>query len=382
MARPRRIGVVGGLVLAATVALGAPASTNAESVLWTLVASPLAATTGVATTFTLTATNEDPLAALQSSSEIGCVVVNVPANFSIASVGVTGSNAGGSWVASRVGNTVRVQAGSGGDRLALLQWVRFTVRATALNAGSLTWASRAYRDQGCGGTGALLGVPPIVVVSGPAVTPSPVPTPTPAPTPPPTPVPTPVPTLRPTPTPTVIVPLPTPSLPIPSLPIPSQPLPSGSPLPSVAPTGPPEATPLPVPSGSAGPGSSGGATPLASATAEPSASPGTTGGPGTPSTGGSGSGGTADPGNGDPESRLPSIRFDERRLDLGGATVGLFAGVEIWAVPAATIALPGLLVLIWVALQSVGAIAWIPAVRRLQDEDGRPRRARSRTPAP
>ena len=384
MHQPSRARVAGGLVLAAALALGAPPSTSAESLLWTLVASPLAATIGTARTFTLTATNEDPLAALQSSSEIGCVVVTVPANFSIASLSVTGSSAGGSWVASRVGNTVTVQAGSGGDRLELSQWVRFQVRATALNAASLAWASRAYRDQGCSGAGALLGVPPIVVVAGPAVTPSP------EPTPPPTPAPTPVPTPPPTPTPKPIVPLPTPSLPVPSLPIPSlpipslplptNPLPSNSASPSASPrsspgaTGPPTSSSFPVP----GP-SDGGPTPSASATADPSVGSGAAGGPGSSATGGSGSGGSAGQG-GDPESRLPSIRFDERRLDLGGASVGLFAGVEIWAVPAATIALPGLLVLIWVALQAAGAIAWIPAVRRLRGKDDPSRRRMARTP--
>jgi len=39
-------------------------------------------------------------------------------------------------------------------------------------------------------------------------------------------------------------------------------------------------------------------------------------------------------------------------------------------VPAATIAVPGLLVILWVAIQALGAIAWMPAVRRLQREDG------------
>ena len=79
--------------------------------------------------------------------------------------------------------------------------------------------------------------------------------------------------------------------------------------------------------------------------------------------------GSASTGGGDPEGGLPTVRFDERRLDLAGASIGLFSGVEIWAVPAATIAVPGLLVLIWVALQAAGAIAWMPAVRRLQGRD-------------
>ena len=70
--------------------------------------------------------------------------------------------------------------------------------------------------------------------------------------------------------------------------------------------------------------------------------------------------------------RGPTIRFDEGRLDLAGASVGLLGGVEIWAVPAATIAVPGVLVLLWVAIQAIGAAVWMPAVRRLQSGD-RPR---------
>ncbi|HEX2141211.1 MAG TPA: hypothetical protein VHK28_02885, partial [Candidatus Limnocylindria bacterium] len=183
---------------AATVALAlaclVPIGSARAAVLWTLVASPLAVSTGVPTTFTLTATNEDPLAALLSEAEIGCVVVDVPANFSVHDATVTGSNSGGSWDAKLTGNRVKVRAGSGGDRLELLGWVRFTIDATALSAGSLTWAAKAYRDQDCEGSTSLLGVPPVVAVSGPAVTPTPQPTvaasPTPQPTTPATPGPT------------------------------------------------------------------------------------------------------------------------------------------------------------------------------------------------
>ena len=372
-------------IVATMLALVTPASASAESSLWTLVASPLTATTGVQQTFTLTATNEDPLAALLSSSEIGCVIVNVPTNFVVAGVAVTGSNAGSSWVASRAGNQVTVQAGSGGDRLALLQWVRFTVRATPMSTGSLAWSARAYRDQGCGGSGALLGVPPVVVVTAPAPTPSPPPTLAPTPTP--TPTPTPAPT--PTPTPTPIVPLPTPSasLPLPSLPLPSLPLPSlpppTDPPPSASasvgasPTASEGATPPPSPlAGTASGGSDDGRGPTASGGAIPSGAPGTDGAPAAPSFGGS-----PDSGRGDrPASLASSVRFDEERLDLRGGSVGLFAGVEIWAVPAATMAVPGLLVLIWVALQAAGAIAWMPAVRRLQGEEDPRRRSGSGTP--
>lgn len=214
------------------------------------------------------------------------------------------------------------------------------------------------------------------------------PTPTPAPTPtaPPTPTATPAPTATPTATPIVPVPTPSASLPLPSIPLPSHPGPS-LPLPSLPqPSGTASATASPnaSPGATASPTSSaadafgrpgGGPTPSAPAGGAPSSGSGTGGGGGgsseAPSTGGS-----TTTGGGDPESRLPSIGFDQRRIDLSGASVGLFAGIEIWAVPAATIALPGLLVLLWVALQSVGAIAWMPAVRRLKG--GGPARPRAR----
>ena len=59
-------------------------------------------------------------------------------------------------------------------------------------------------------------------------------------------------------------------------------------------------------------------------------------------------------------------------MEVGFGEIDVLAGAEVWAVPAATIGVPGLLILIWVALQAVGALAWIPAVRRLRGEDERP----------
>jgi hypothetical protein len=56
-------------------------------------------------------------------------------------------------------------------------------------------------------------------------------------------------------------------------------------------------------------------------------------------------------------------------LDLGVGTFDVFAGLETWAVPAAVMGGPGLLVLLWIALQAAGATAWIPAARRLRDDD-------------
>ena len=48
--------------------------------------------------------------------------------------------------------------------------------------------------------------------------------------------------------------------------------------------------------------------------------------------------------------------------------LGLLNGDYMWFVPAASVALPGLLVILWVVLQTIGALAWIPSVRRMAEE--------------
>lgn len=351
----RRRSLAGALGLAMTLMLSLASVASAESILWSMTASPLAATTGVKTTYTLTATNEDPLGALLDENRIGCVEVTLPSNFSVSAAAVTGSNAGASWhVDSIVGNRVRVHVASGGDRLRLLNWVQFTVTATAFSTGSLAWTGRAYRDDNCGGTGALLGVPPIVVVTGPAVTPAPTPTATAAPTP------TPIPTPRPTPTPTPLVTLPSllPSLPLPSLSVPSLP-PASSPRPTVTAT--PDVEPTARASG----------TPAA--TASPSAAT-SSDGPGATPAGGSGGFGplVAPPDAGIEAPDTPELVFREPDGSLDIATVDIGVGIAVYAVPATALALPGVLILVWLALQTVGTIAWIPAVRRLRGRDDEP----------
>jgi hypothetical protein len=347
--RPTARGVRLAVVLGALVSLVAPATASA-ALLWTLTASPLAVATGTPTSFTLTASN-------MLLGRIECVVVNVPGNFSIAAVGVVGSTAGDSWLARREGNKVSVWTTSGGDRLELLDSVTFTVQATALSAGSLTWPAAAYDRQDCTGSGSPLGVPPVVLVTGPAVTPSPSPTPapTPVPTPAPTPVPTPVPTLAPTapPIPPPSIPLPLPTIPLPIIGQPT--LPPHTPRPAPTPT--PGSTPSS--SDSSEPGSDGAPTPTGS---------------GGSATGGAGQGADSSPAsaveapNANPAPAVPRIAFDEPELDLDVASLGLLGGVGVWAVPAATIAGPGLFVLLWVALQAGGMSVWVPAVRRLRGE--------------
>jgi Bacterial Ig domain len=189
---------------------------------------------------------------------------------------------------------------------------------------------------------------------------SPTPTPTPAPTPNPTPTPTPTPPSIPLP-----VPVPLPSLPVP---LPSLGLPPG---PGPEPTGPPSSSvPRPSP-GSSRSNDEPAARPreVDDGNAAPVVPPVSQGGSGD---GPGGSGGAVEDGDGAPIGDLaPRVDFAELRLDLRPTGLNLLAGVEIWSVPAATLAVPGILLIIWVGLQAVGALAWIPAVRRLRG-DGEP----------
>lgn len=363
MRRAVGTGVLLGLVVLLALP---PRSVSAETTLWSLVASPLTATTGVSTLFTLTATNEDPLADLLSSSEIGCILLDVPVNFAVESTSVSASNTGNRWVASVSGNRVKVRTTSGGDRLTFPDWVRFTVRATALSTGNLAWKARAYRDQDCGGSGALLGVPPVVLVTGPAVTPKPTPTPTPKPTP----TPTPKPTAKPTPKP-VLTPAPTPS---------ASPTASGTvgasqtptPSDSAAPVSrseeperrsEPPATDAPDGTGAASPSPSAELTPGTETTPDASPTPGDEAAPGAGG-GGAPTGRIAGPFN---VGRVGADASPGDGIPLSLGRLGVLGGVDLWLVPGLLLGIPGLLLV--AVLQFGGALAWIPAIRRLRGED-------------
>jgi hypothetical protein len=51
------------------------------------------------------------------------------------------------------------------------------------------------------------------------------------------------------------------------------------------------------------------------------------------------------------------------------ASVASFTSSAAFAVPAAALGGPGLLIIVWVLLQTLGMATWIPAVRRLRGED-------------
>jgi hypothetical protein len=200
---------------------------------------------------------------------------------------------------------------------------------------------------------------------------------------------TPTPSPTPTPTPTPLLPVPPP--PLPSLSVPSlAPLPTLGPLPSLpslgslqprptatpsAPAGDPrpERTPQPSPGASAGNRSEPSAEQSAAPEGEAAQPGGQSGGPGDDAAPvESGAGGEAGGGRQVGEPTV-DLSFDS---GLEVKEVNLVAGFGVYAVPAAVLAGPGVLLLVWVALQTVGAAAWIPAVRRLRGRDewaGRPR---------
>ena len=69
------------------------------------------------------------------------------------------------------------------------------------------------------------------------------------------------------------------------------------------------------------------------------------------------------------------IAVDEPGFDVDLTSLSFLDRMDVWVVPAATIAGPGLIVLLWVALQAGGVSLWIPAARRLRGEERSARRA-------
>ena len=319
---------VGGLAVALVVAALPQAA--AALLVWTFVVLPLAATAGQSTAFTMTATN------VAGPDDLGCMEVTLPSTFMIDAVGDPVATNGDDWMATLNGTTVEVRSLSGGGRLNIGESVTFQVTATPTVAGVTSWPNHAHRQQDCSG----LTEPglPVQVVVLPALVPTPTPRPTATPTP------------RPT-----VRPSPIPSLPVSLPPLPSF-VPSATPLPTAEPSDRESARARPSPSA-----------PASVPVSQPPASPTP---PVTPAAGGAG--------GGPPSSQAPRVVPDPGTVRLDAGTLTMLNGFDTWSVPAAVVGVPGLLVVLWVALQTVGALAWIPAVRRMRGhERGRePRVAR------
>jgi len=250
-------------------------------------------------------------------NSIGCVEVDFPVEFVIEALGTPVSSEGGPWSATIYGGTnwVLVYTDSGGERLEIGQSVTFSVQAQATQPGAYDFSNHTHRRQDC--TGTQVDGTPWPMVVAPVINATPVPTP--VPTPAPTPVPTkePVETPRPDPTPTER-PTPTAS-------------PSATPRPSVV---------------------------VAPAAAPPPAGP-----------------------SAQPVGQIaPLNEIDGGTTSIGVGTemFSLLDGPLVWFVPGAAVAVPGLFVLLFIALQALGAMAWIPAVRRMSGEDPMPMRRRRR----
>lgn len=330
--RVLRRGIAAVLVASVWLAQAAPA---AALLGWSVSGSHTAVQSGQETVATLQVSNDNLLSAL-GVDDIGCVHVDLPSSFAIQSVSTTRSE----WVAGHSGGRAVVRSTSGGARLNVGESVTFSITALAQTAGTFSWSVRVIRDHDCNG-GYLTGTGTFTVTVGPSPTPTPTPTPL----------------------------LPLPSLPLPSLPAPT---PSSSAVTSPSPTPRPSA---PAPDESPSPTAS-------PSPDEPSATPrsrqeggdpvdrglNVPAGPADGPTGGDGLPAATERGVPvTPDGRLfpTDPATGEVGVDIGG--VDLF-GDAVWAVPAATIAGPGLLVLLWLALQAIGAAAWMPSVRRLRGE--------------
>ena len=304
---------------------------------WTVVASPDELTVDESSAVKLTVTNTS-----SSGSGMECIEVTVAADFEIsdaAVVSVNGQNGGGllGWTAVWPGgSTVVFKTSLGIGALDEGDSAVFRITGTATETGPMQWTAVAsdvapLLKAACGSHDYPSTNLPFDVVG-------PTPTPTPKPTPTPTPKPTPTPTPRPTRPPIVL-----PSLPIPTLP----PI-----LPSPTPSATPEPTSRPTPDPSRGPEAS----PRPTPTDDPNG-PGS-GGPGTDPSDEPGAGlvVSGNGGPGEPEANFDGVVFDT----LGGLPGGLVA----WAYPAFAVSVPGLLLLLAVAAQAIGAFAWLPLVRR------------------
>jgi hypothetical protein len=247
-------------------------------------------------------------------NDIGCVEIQLPATYVVDSLGTPVASNGDDWTAELYGGTnwVLVHSESGGGRLRLGESVTFSLAATATQVGTEIWNNHAHRQQDCTGPNIEPGVMPMVVA--PVV----VPTPTPVP-----PAPTPVP-----PAPTPVPPAPTP--------VPVDPTPTPTPSPTPSPT--PRATPAvavvpPPPPGPSGPDA--------------------------------------------PFARMaPMPAGQTSSIGVGTEVFTMLEGPLVWFVPGAAVGVPGLLVLLFIALQAVGALAWIPAVRRMSGDPIPARRRR------
>ena len=313
---------------------------------WTATASPTTLTQGQPTSIVLTVT------ALPLTT-IGCVRVSIPAGFT-----VTGWSAQSPWTAQLVSSgpptVIQFNVASPAQVIANGASVRLSITATPTASLLGSWTVTAYRGTTSGTPQNGGAITLVAFVIAPAPTPTPTPTPTPRPTATPTP----------TPTPTGVV-VPTPSLPppIPAITLPPIPAITLPPLPSLGsgstPT--PAGWPSPTPSPARSPGSvvaGGGSSPSPGSTASATPDVGPVAlatlpanGPGARPSGGTGGLTVA---QGGPAGSIPI---------LGLQPFGLIGSLS-WIVPGFVLGLPGLILLLIVGAQVLGAGLYAQVARR------------------
>jgi hypothetical protein len=349
----------------AVLALSATPAAVLAARAWSLTAAPTVLVAGVPTTVTLNVTNTGGNG---GGDEITCVRVTVPSSFTVAGasiVSVRGQLIGptvAAWQVVWSGGSMVVFKNPA-DNYPLvgstppLDRATFTITGTATTPGTMSWSSEAFdHPGGSGNTNCGSGQFPTLqttfTVAGLSPSPTITPRPTATPSPRPSPALTPAPTRTPTPSPT---PPPAPPTPRPSL--------SPSPSPDASPAG----SSSPSPRLTSAPGSTDEPDPTL-----PDQPDTDQDGVSAPSVFGDG-GGTGTGTSPAAGIDAPRIAPHDPQLAIGSLAGALLGGIEIWSIPAATLGVPGVLIIVWVGLQAAGALAWIPAVRRLRSDEDAPK---------
>jgi len=307
---------------------------------------------GQATDVTVTVTG--------GTDRLRCVVVSVPADFTVLAAQVVSVPGAETWRATVSGaapTSVTFSYVSGGGGIQLLQTADFRIQAMAVTAPASAWTTTGYTGKTSKSTDAgppLLPLQPFAIIPGPTPTPTSTATPTPTSTATPTPTSTatPTPTTDPTASPTAgTSPSPTPTAGRSPAPSPS---PARSPSPN--PTRSPQVSPTATVAASASP------SPTApAATPSPSGPP--TGGAVSGTTGGGGSTDQAVSVGGPPAGSTVAID------DVGGLDALGFA----WLVPGALLGLPSLLLVLIIGAQAGLAGVFVPLTgRTLAEPETRP----------
>ena len=189
-------------ILGAVLAPAAAARDNS----WSLTRTPPSVQIDVATTITFLATNNSDGG---GGGEIGCIEIAIPSVFSVGAVSVTSEPSGANWTDSKAGGpggstVVRLRAANDGSVLEgdpQNDQLGFTIRVTGSTQGGTIWTADVFKKIDCDNDMGLTKSINVTISASGQATPTPAPTPAPTPTPTAAPTPTPTPTPAPTPTP-------------------------------------------------------------------------------------------------------------------------------------------------------------------------------------